>query len=404
MTIDEIKKSFGDQVVPDAKLADGCLAVVRPKDLSEAGRLVHFAGAGGCQLVPVGGRTKQHWLSPPKGPFVEMDMRSCDRVVEYSPNDMTVTVEAGITLASLSKVLAEHGQRVTLDPPHADRATIGGILAANDSGPIRLAFGTARDAVIGMSMIEPDGETIKSGGKVVKNVAGYDLHKLYIGSFGALGPIATVTFKLRPLPESRGLVVLRPTDTTEAERMIAAALAGPTRPTLIELVNARMARSLYMGNRLALVIGFEENTDAVTWQCRQIVSTLGGESFDPSESLFTYERLCEAAGAEAEASFKATMLSSAVAGFFERLERMPIRLIARAASGIVYGSAGDPLNVTVWRVIESEAAAGDGNVQIRGKLPELLSRFGRRRSDAALSDNIRKAFDPAGAFAPQRLS
>lgn len=377
-----------------------------PRTVEAAAEVVRKAARAGTQAVPVGGGTKRHWVSTPVGAHVELDMTRLDRVVAYSPEDMTVTVEAGTTLGALQQTLAEHHQRVTLDPPHAERATIGGILAANDSGPTRLAYGTARDVVIGMSMIEPDGTVIKSGGRVVKNVAGYDLHKLYIASFGTLGPIATVTFKLRPVPEARGLVVLYVREASEAERAMATALAGETRPTFIELLNARASRTVELESRLALVLGFEENADAVRWQCERVMQTLGGTALSEPDSDSLYRRLVEATGARSRVSFKATMLSSDVAGFVEMVERTtgaPVQIIAHAGSGIAYGLLEDEIPGDAWQEIARAAVNGRGSLHIRGPVPAGMRRITPERADAGLSDGIRRAFDPHGVFAPQRV-
>ncbi len=402
--IELLRRQFGTQVASEGDSAGlAAAAVVRPVDVEAARELVRFAREHDARLVPVGGGTKQHWIDPPTGNVIRMDTRAMCRVVEYEPEDMTVTVEAGITLGALQKRLAEHGQRLTLDPPHADRATIGGILAANDSGPIRLAFGTARDIVIGMSMIEPDGELIHSGGKVVKNVAGYDLHKLYIGSFGTLGPIATVTFKLRPVPEARGVVMLHPEDPSDAERMIRAAMAGQTRPTFIELVSTRAPVADAAASGLMLVIGFEENADAVRWQCERLQSSLGGEILENHAAQEVYDHLRELPGAACRTSFRATMLSSKVADFFEAVRDLPIHVIAHAGSGIVVGLLDEPLDEAAWVRLVAAAAEGRGYLQIRGEWLGPLVRRASRVPNATLSNAIRKAFDPAGTFAPERL-
>lgn len=402
----QLQDAFGSASVrsPDQ---GGAVAVVRPGSLDEAGALVAFAREHAHRLVPVGGGTKRHWTGEPGGPTIEMDTRGLNRVIEYSPNDMTIIVEAGITMSGLAVELGRNGQRVTLDPPLAEKATLGGVLAANDSGPIRFGFGTARDVVIGMSVIEPDGAVIRSGGKVVKNVAGYDLHKLYIGSFGTLGPIATVTLKLRPLPEARGLVRLAPADGRDAERMIGEILAGETRPTLIELLNARAASALDLDARLLLLIGFEENVEAVQWQCERVAARLGGSILAPEEVQPVYGRLRELAGAPVETAFKATMLSSHAAAFVERADRLfqgDVRLVARAGNGVVYGLPDRMPEPSVWSELLDAAVAGEGNLQIRGRLPESSGqRFGRRRPDAHLTEAVQRAFDPAGTFAPERL-
>src|SRR5499427_9566622 len=127
-------------------------------------------------------------------------MRGLRRVLAHEHGDMTATVEAGATLRDVNRALARHGQWLPLDPPRADRATIGGILATNDSGPLRHRYGTPRDLVIGVQLATTDGVLSKAGGRVVKNVAGYDLSKLVAGSFGSLAAIVSATFKLAPIP------------------------------------------------------------------------------------------------------------------------------------------------------------------------------------------------------------
>ncbi len=370
-----------------------------PKTIAQAAEIVRRTRDAGKRLIPVGAGSKLHWLDDSPHDAVLLDMRSCDGIVEYTPDDMTVTVEAGILLAALQARLAERGQRLTLDPPRAATATVGGVLASNDSGPIRFAWGTARDIVIGMSMIEPDGTLIKSGGRVVKNVAGYDLHKLYIGSQGTLGPIATATFKLRPVPEALGLVVAQPDSAADAERMMADLLAGETRPTLIELFNGRMAAELALSPKLSLAVGFEENREAVAWQCQQAVAAIGGIILGEKGSRELYERLREAPAAGADTTaFKATMLSSHVAGFVERADALPLRLIAHAGNGVVHGICTGPIDAADWRRLLDDALAGEGNLQVRGPLPAGVSRRGAPREDAFLTAAVQKAFDPAGTF------
>lgn len=376
-----------------------------PKTIAEACDLVRRAHQAGARLLAVGGGTKRAWVSRPTEPCIEMDMRGLNRVVEYSPEDMTITVEAGMTLGALRELLTANGQRVTLDPPNADRATLGGILAANDSGPTRFAYGTARDIVLGMNVIEPDGEIVKSGGKVVKNVAGYDLHKLHIGGFGSMGPIATATFRLRPLPEARGLVVMTPRDAAQAEDFIASVLAGETRPALVELLNGRMAAAVKLLGRLTLIIGYEDNLEAVTWQMDALARSLGGVVLSEPDAHRIYPALCEAAGAAVETSFKATMLSSEVAGFVARADGLPVRIIARAGNGVVHGLLEEPIGDDSWLEWESAAVAGGGSLQLRGRLPGAgLPRMGRPRGDAWLSEAVQKAFDPGAMFAPERLT
>ena len=132
-----------------------------------------------------------------------MSTKRLNKVIEYEPADLTVTVESGIRLSDLQKELAVHRQYLPLNPPYADNCTIGGIVATNSSGPLRLRHGTARNLVLGLHVMLANGTVVKSGGKVVKNVAGYDLNKLYIGSYGTLGIITEVSLKLMPYTITR---------------------------------------------------------------------------------------------------------------------------------------------------------------------------------------------------------
>ncbi len=170
------------------------MTVLAPKTIEEAQALL--ARQAGPLFI-VGGGTKS---AAPAG-ATALSTLGLSRVVEYAPSDQVVTAEAGVTLRQLQDELAKHGQRLALDAPFADRATLGGVVAANSFGPLRTRYGSVRDLIIGVSIVRPDGTRAKGGGKVVKTVAGFDLPKLMCGSRGTLALIATVTFRVHPLPE-----------------------------------------------------------------------------------------------------------------------------------------------------------------------------------------------------------
>ncbi|HXL09972.1 MAG TPA: FAD-binding oxidoreductase [Gemmatimonadales bacterium] len=176
--------------------------VVEPGSVDEVATRLRDASRDGLVVMPRGGGTKLDWGRPPRPADLVLSTTRLDRVVEHAWADMTATVEAGCTVARLQHTLAEHGQRLACDPLWPERATIGGILATNDTGPLRARFGGLRDLIIGVTLVLPDGTVAKSGGKVVKNVAGYDLPKLAIGSFGTLAVITQAVFRLHPLPHA----------------------------------------------------------------------------------------------------------------------------------------------------------------------------------------------------------
>jgi glycolate oxidase FAD binding subunit len=181
---------------------------------------------------------------------------------------MTVTVKAGTVFGELQHFLAGYRQKVAIDPFLPAEATVGGVIAANDSGPKRFRYGSARDCVIGMRVVYPDGKIIRTGGKVVKNVAGYDMNKLFIGSMGTLGIITEATFKLRPLPkyESAALVSFPGNETEDIRRFAIRLLDSMLEPVAVELLNPALARRLTGNACMTLVIGFEDVESSVLYQ------------------------------------------------------------------------------------------------------------------------------------------
>ena len=176
--------------------------VAEPDDEKQLAKVLSLANDAGIAVAPRGGATKLDWGNPPKRADLILSTARLNRIVEHAWADLTVTVEAGCLLQSLQKTLAQHGQRLAFDGLWPERATIGGVLSTNDSGALRLRFGALRDLIIGVTIALPDGTLASSGGKVVKNVAGYDLPKLVTGAFGTLGVITRAVFRLHPLPRA----------------------------------------------------------------------------------------------------------------------------------------------------------------------------------------------------------
>ena len=203
-----LAQSLGsDGVVPEERLGnysiDGMVPrlAVCPRERHEIVEIVRWAAEEGLAIVPRGGGTQIELGNLPVRYDVALDLSRFNRVVDYQPADLTATVEAGITLAELQGHLASGGKTLPLEAPLSGSATIGGILATGASGPMRASYGLPRDWLIGVSVVGGMGVETKSGGKVVKNVTGYDLGKLYTGSMGTLGVIIEATFKLNPLPQ-----------------------------------------------------------------------------------------------------------------------------------------------------------------------------------------------------------
>jgi glycolate oxidase FAD binding subunit len=250
--------------------------VACPDDVAQAAQVMRAAATAGLATVPRGAGTRLAWGSPPDRCDLVIDTRRLNRVLEHAAGDLVVRVQAGVGLDHLATVLAKAGQRLALDPPPAGgegaegRGTVGGVLAAGVAGPLRLRYGTPRDLNIGIKVVRADGTVASSGGKVVKNVAGYDLGKLFAGSYGTLGLIVEAVFRLHPLPAATSYVTLEAADTDAACAAVAAAADSPVGPSAIEIDRPARQAPLRVGVLL------EGDPDGVAERCERLAGLLAG--------------------------------------------------------------------------------------------------------------------------------
>jgi FAD/FMN-containing dehydrogenase len=242
--------------------------------------------------------------------------------IEHTPEDMTVTVEAGLMLAALQAHLAQRGQWLPIDPPSPQHLSMGELLSMNASGPRRFGYGTIRDYLIGLTVALADGRVTKSGGKVVKNVAGYDLQKLFIGSRDTLGTIVEATFKLRPIPEMERFVQKRCDSLKAANEVIELILESPITPAVLDLHS--------LESIAVVVLGFDGTAEEVEWQLAK-ANDLG---FSEKSNL-NYDQSFRAEGASLR---QISILPSKLIETVCALGNVPF--VARAGNGIVYYSGG----------------------------------------------------------------
>ena len=250
-------------------------AAVFPGTVDEVAGVVQQAAAAGATILPWGGGTAVAVGEPSSRAGIVLGLRRLDRLVEHEPGDLTATAQAGLTLGALQAALRERGQWLSLDPPEAERATVGGLIAADASGPRRHLYGTVRDLLIGLTVVTADGAIVRGGGKVVKNVAGYDLPKLFIGSYGTLGIVVEVTFKLRPRPDDERLVAARFDRLKDGGAAVRALLASDLIPNAVELLDGAAAAALGLPAAAALVVGFDGLPEQVQWQATELAALLG---------------------------------------------------------------------------------------------------------------------------------
>jgi glycolate oxidase FAD binding subunit len=256
--------------------------VVEPETEQQLAAVLSCANNAGLAVIPRGGATKMDWGNPPQRADLILSTVRLNRIVEHAWADLTVTVEAGCTLQSLQTTLARHGQRLAFDGLRPDSATIGGILSTNDSGALRLRFGSLRDLIIGVTIALPDGTLASSGGKVVKNVAGYDLPKLVTGAFGTLGVITRAVFRLHPLCPNSSTVTFSAANWEDMQAKLHA------------IQDSKLAHSAFQiraesGNAPQADVLFEATEAGLAAQSEQLQKILGATPISSTPYLKAWE-------------------------------------------------------------------------------------------------------------------
>jgi glycolate oxidase FAD binding subunit len=218
--------------------------VLEPVNEQQLAAVLRLANDAGLAVIPRGSGTKLSWGNPPARADIILSTARLDKIIEHAWADLTVSVEAGCTIQKLQEALARHGQRLALDPLWPEKATISGILSTNDSGPLRLRFGALRDLIIGVTLALPDGTLASSGGKVVKNVAGYDLPKLITGALGTLAVITRAVFRLHPLPRNAKTLSISGCTLEDMQRFVLRVQDSKLAHTALQARNTQDAESV----------------------------------------------------------------------------------------------------------------------------------------------------------------
>jgi glycolate oxidase FAD binding subunit len=376
---------------PDHLLALDSATAVAPANTEEVAAILRFAHENRLAVVPWGGGTKQGW-GYPVTPAVLLETHRLNVIREHTWQDMTCTVEAGCTWASLQSALAQHGQCVALDPLWPERATVGGIVATNDSGVLRLRYGGLRDLIIGMTIVLADGTVAHTGGKVVKNVAGYDLHKLMTAALGTLGVITSVNFRLHSTPKSAQSFTFSAAAAEplggwlvkllhEQLSTLSMQLRGPAEGFHLDIQLASLPEVLHTQADLLESLGrveglAMESATAGVWDARQ-------QQFAPF-----HEFVC-----------KATMLPSEIASFAERVRSLSGESVTQATGIMTAGfpaAAGEHLP-QLRRELE---AAGGSLMVLKQPAERKLDCWGTLPDSLPLMREIKRRFDPEGVLNP----
>jgi glycolate oxidase FAD binding subunit len=395
----------GDRVrAPRGMETRAATVIALPADAAEIAELVRKCESGAISLAALGAaRMLSEIRRTPAAIGISLERMA--RVLAYEPDDMTVVAQPGISVADLNSALAQSGQRLPVDPRNPEQTTIGSLIAAHHAGPLRLSEGTARDLLIGIQYAGHGGRLIRSGGRVVKNVAGYDLMKLMNGSFGTLGIITEAAFKVRPIPENYALAVAPMRNITEAFAA-ARTLADAAPFAHLEIISPQVGAMLGLAPAFSLMAG-SSGTRATADYLRDTTARISpiAQFLAESDAMTQYRALRDFDFSTATLAAQMVVPPGNLA---RALDSCRAEFRAHAASGIAQIITRDPLSADAarattlrWRAI---ARGVGGHLRVIHAEPELraaLEFFDSPNSGALeLMRALKAAFDPAGIFNP----
>lgn len=381
-------------------------SVVEPATPEEVGATLELASRDKLAVVPRGNGTKLGWGPTPRKIDILLSMSQLNAVVAHRYGDLTATVQAGAALSTVNQQLAQHRQWIPLDPPWGDRATIGGLVATNDSGPRRHRYGAPRDLIIGVEFARADGRLAKGGGIVVKNVAGYDLPRLMTGSFGSLSVIITATFKLYPLTTASKTVVVDLKDAAALGALSGAITGSALTPTALE----------FQTHPLRLLVRFESIAEAVDQQAEKVAAIASERGFRPNvlsgaEEDRLWGKHEQPIWSASGAIIKVSVLPSELAMMLTTLDSA-VGLTnyvgaGRAGLGVfLLNLQGDlKMQTRAIEALRGKVSPGNGSVVIIRGSSELRNStdvWGNIGDGLPLMRTVKRQFDPAGILNPGR--
>lgn len=413
VSVESLQEIVGKKHVREAKSEDAVEGVepsfvVEPGSIEEISSVMKLAYAEGLAVAPRGSGTKTHLGNPPRELDLIVSTARMNEVIEYVPGDQVVRVQAGIKLADLQKKLGESKQMLAIDPPEED-ATVGGLIATNASGPRRYSYGTVRDLIIGIRIVLADGTIAKAGSKVVKNVAGYDLSKLFTGSLGTLGVIAEANFRLHPVRDvSRTVVAEIDGGPQEIHAAADAVVRTQAEPTAIEL--------RYEEDEKLISVLLESIEGGIEAKVQTISHVLGshGTVRDPQDGDQLGDTLPSAEEEDALVKISAppaelTAVLDSVLGAAERRGLNHPKITGHAGTGVTFvGLSGEDVGAKAETIGELREIWGrrGGSVVLLGaprELKEKVGVWGPPRDDIGLMGRVKDKFDSRVIMNPGRF-
>lgn len=400
--------------------------IYEPRDADELAQMLAQCNAEKCAVIPWGGGTLQHLGNAPTQYNAAISTRNLNEVVEYAFDDLTITVGAGMTLANIERVLGENGQFLPIDVPHPSRATVGGVLATGVNGPLRLRYGPARDYMLGNKFATVEGKIIKAGSKVVKNVAGYELHKVQVGAFGTLAILTEATFKVFPKPAAETTMWLAFDNLQNACAAVTKIWNLNTPPVALELLdadNAQIVQSNAQGNWFVVArFGGTKATMAaardLSAQAATETNARSADALDDTNAL--WHTIADLPATLREASPNALCvrlsvppkeLQNALRVIFSNAQTQklqPPRVFAHAAGATIYASVdGDHAALETFATqLRAETHKLHGHLmmeQIPATLRKQINAWDDTEATLKLMQSIKQKFDPNHILNPGRF-
>jgi glycolate oxidase FAD binding subunit len=391
--------------------------VVEPGNEEQVSAVLAFANREGLKVLVRGGGTQLGLGFPPTGGDILLSTARLNQLVEHAPHDMTATVQAGMRLADLQSALANARQWLALDPLLGPRATIGGIIATNASGPRRLRYGGVRDQIIGVRVVLPDGTIAKGGGKVVKNVAGYDLHRLFTGSLGTLGVIVAANFRLYPLPAASRTVELTAPELAPLCDLAVRVNGSTLMPTILDILSPTTQDGAYR-----LIARFEMEQEAADDQAAGLVEMAGSLgraaqtiASEAEAELWSQVDTHVAAPSSSETTLvlKASVLLTEMGHWLASLQetiqqaKLSARWRAHAGHGLIFVRlfGDDAALVTAIEALRQVATRRQGSLVVLEAPPPLLRQVDVWGTSPALEvmQRLKARFDPHATLNPGRF-
>jgi glycolate oxidase FAD binding subunit len=376
--------------------------VAAPVSVEQLSSVLAWANGNGVHVIPRGGGTKLDWSNLPDAVGLVLSLEHFSQKIEHAWQDMTVTVDAGVTIAQLQSELAKHGQRLPLDALWPDRSTVGGVIACNDNGALRIRFGSLRDLILGVTVVLANGTVARSGGRVVKNVAGYDLPKLFTGSFGTLGVITEVTLRTYPLPHSVRNLSFRFNDVSGAHRYMLA-VADTT------LVPASMQLRVAQNDSPVVDLRFEGLSEGCDAQAERATKFAGSAETVASSDAIWGAREALWSGDEPPLLGKFSVLPTAITDCVMTLRsEFPNCRIAAQSLGLgIFRAEGSSeqllLSLTAIRSAIRKLGGTVTLLRAPSEIKKVIDVFGERTSAYPLMVRVKQQFDPKGILSPGRF-